>query len=40
MHSVRQIEVGALARHRHFGLAAKALGLTQHFGALDEVENR
>jgi DNA-binding transcriptional LysR family regulator len=30
MHSVRQIEiVRALAKHRHFGLAAKALGVTQ-----------
>ena len=30
MHSVRQIEVvRALAKHRHFGLAAKALGVSQ-----------
>jgi DNA-binding transcriptional LysR family regulator len=30
MHSVRQIEVvRALAKHRHFGLAARALGVTQ-----------
>ena len=30
MHSVRQIEiVRALAKHRHFGLAAEALGVTQ-----------
>ena len=30
MHSVRQIEVvKALAKHRHFGRAAKALGVTQ-----------
>ena len=30
MHSIRQIEiVKALAKHRHFGLAAKALGVSQ-----------
>src|SRR5271167_2507061 len=30
MHSIRQVEiVKALATHRHFGLAAKALGVSQ-----------
>ena len=30
IHSIRQVEVvAALAKHRHFGLAAKALGVSQ-----------